>query len=59
MDSEPQITKKSLTIKQRGFVAILFILGLLLSFLIVRFVDPSAALGVSERRCPPVSVSLA
>ena len=42
--SQSQLNIHSLTLKQRVFVVGLLFLGLLLSFVIVRFLDPSAAL---------------
>jgi hypothetical protein len=42
--SQSQLNIHSLTLKQRVFVAGLLFLGLLLSFVIVRLLDPSAAL---------------
>jgi uncharacterized membrane protein len=39
-----QPTIHSLSIKQRVFIAFLVLVGLLVSFVIVRFLDPSAAL---------------
>jgi hypothetical protein len=42
--SQSQSTIHTLTVRQRVFVAGLLFLGLLLSFVIVRFLDPSAAL---------------
>jgi hypothetical protein len=43
-ESQSQPTIHSLTMKQRVFIADLLFLGLLLSFVIVRFLDPSTAL---------------
>ena len=37
-------TIHSLTVKQRVFVAVLLLLGLLASFVVVRFLDPATAL---------------
>jgi len=42
--SQSQPIIHSLTVKQRVFIAILLLLGLLVSFVIVRFLDPSTAL---------------
>ena len=42
--SQSQSTIHTLTVRQRVFVAGLLFLGLLLSFVVVRFLDPSAAL---------------
>jgi hypothetical protein len=43
-ESQSQPTIHSLTVKQRVFIAALLFLGLILSFVIVRFLDPSTAL---------------
>jgi hypothetical protein len=42
--SQAQPTIHSLSVKQRVFIAALLSLGLLLSFVVVRFLDPAAAL---------------
>jgi hypothetical protein len=42
--SQSQPTIHFLTVRQRVFIAALLFLGLLLSFVVVRFVDPSMAL---------------
>ncbi len=42
--SQSQPTIHSLTVRQRVFIAALLFLGLLLSFVVVRFVDSSMAL---------------
>ena len=42
--SQSQPTIHSLTVKQRVFIAALLFLGLLASFVVVRFLDPATAL---------------
>jgi hypothetical protein len=42
--SPSQPTIHSLSMKQRAFIAVLLLLGLLISFVIIRFLDPSTAL---------------
>jgi uncharacterized membrane protein len=47
MMSQSQSTRKSLPFNQVIFVAALLVLGLLVSFLVVRFLDPSAPRGIT------------
>jgi hypothetical protein len=42
--TQSQPTIHSLSMKQQVFIAVLLLLGLLVSFVIVRFLDPSTAL---------------
>jgi D-alanyl-lipoteichoic acid acyltransferase DltB (MBOAT superfamily) len=42
--SQSQSSIHTLSMKQRVFIAVLLLLGLLLSFMVVRFLDPAAAL---------------
>lgn len=39
-------------------MAVLLLLAVLFSFVVVRFLDPSTTLGVSERRCQPVGTEV-
>lgn len=43
-----QSTEQSQSLKQLIFVVVLLVLGLLFSLLVVHFIDPSAAPGVSR-----------
>lgn len=54
---ESQPTIPSLTVKQRVFIAALLFLGLLLSFVIVRFLDPSTALTNHAASCGMRSIA--
>lgn len=52
MTSLPQSIEKSQRLKQLIFVAVLLVLGLLISLLVVHFIDPSAAPGISRCHHP-------
>jgi len=56
MTSLSQSIEKSQRLKQLIFVAVLLVLGLLISLFVVHFIDPSAAPGVSRNHHPHLPV---
>ena len=50
MIAEPRLSGKSSATRQRFFVAALLLLGLLISVVVARFVDPPAQTGVAADR---------